>query len=179
MRYVSFALPAILCACGGGSMPLPLPDDAGADASIASDAAVQPDAQAEDGSSTDAQSTDVGSPDAAMPPDASTAGCANSHGGVKLSTDVAPIADMHCAGIECHGGWRGHWYTDWVGVSAYECADGRNLVTPGDPDHSYVIQKLRGEDLCSGGRMPRLGLPLSDQQIQTIVDWVCAGATND
>jgi len=77
----------------------------------------------------------------------------------------------------CHAGeWDGiHGYPWLVGVRATECCDGRLRVDPGRPDRSYVMQKLRGEELCLGEKMPLSGT-VSDAEVQTIEDWICAGA---
>lgn len=52
-----------------------------------------------------------------------------------------------------------------------------DLVEPGQPEESYLIHKIRGDAGITGGQMPRNGPPFLDEsQIQTIVDWVSAGA---
>ena len=55
---------------------------------------------------------------------------------------------------------------------------------PGDPEHSYVIQKITDANVCSGSPMPKPltgsnWVKLPDPLIQTIYDWVCDGAKND
>ena len=98
---------------------------------------------------------------------------------VHFSTDVQPTFDGRCGGLECHGFWRNRWIMEWVNVAAPGCSDGRKYVAPGDPDHSYLVDKLLGRNLCSGQRMPRLGNPLSADDMNKIVSWICAGAQND
>lgn len=113
------------------------------------------------------------------PPDASDP-CDAGANPPTLSKDVEPIFQMHCAGIECHTTFGpGRAYSHLVGVTASECTDGRKLVDPDFPMSSYLIQKVRGEDLCSGVQMPKKGALLSDADVQTISDWICAGAKND
>jgi hypothetical protein len=57
---------------------------------------------------------------------------------------------------------------------------GAILVVPGDPDNSYLIQKLEGAAGIVGLRMPRNGPPyLSDGQIQIVRRWILLGAKND
>ncbi|HVN76704.1 MAG TPA: PKD domain-containing protein, partial [Thermoanaerobaculaceae bacterium] len=51
-------------------------------------------------------------------------------------------------------------------------------VKPGDPDNSYLYQKITGAAGISGSRMP-LGGTLTAAQIQAIHDWIVAGAPND
>lgn len=48
-------------------------------------------------------------------------------------------------------------------------------VDPGDPDQSYLIQKLEGT-AAVGGRMPLNGTPLSQADIDVIRQWIVDGA---
>jgi hypothetical protein len=53
-------------------------------------------------------------------------------------------------------------------------------VIPGDPDNSYLIQKLEGATGIVGDRMPRTGGPyLTAGQILVIRRWIQLGANND
>ncbi len=52
-------------------------------------------------------------------------------------------------------------------------------VKPGDPDNSYLYQKVLGAAGISGARMPFGGPALSAAQIQLIHDWIVAGAPNN
>jgi hypothetical protein len=57
---------------------------------------------------------------------------------------------------------------------------GATQVIPGDPDNSYLIQKLEGAPGIVGLRMPRNGPPfLTDGQVQIIRRWIQLGAKND
>lgn len=47
-------------------------------------------------------------------------------------------------------------------------------IDPGNPDGSYLLQKVRGTG--ANNQMPLGGAPLSGAKIQLIVDWVTAGA---
>ena len=50
-------------------------------------------------------------------------------------------------------------------------------VIPGDPDNSYLIQKLEGSASIVGRRMPNNGPPyLTDGQILIIRRWITVGA---
>jgi len=52
-------------------------------------------------------------------------------------------------------------------------------VIPGNPNDSYLVQKLEGAPGIVGARMPRTGPPhLSDAQVKMIRDWIAAGAPN-
>ena len=48
-------------------------------------------------------------------------------------------------------------------------------VEPGDPNNSYLIQKLEGT-AATGGRMPLDGTPLSQADINVIRQWIIDGA---
>lgn len=53
-------------------------------------------------------------------------------------------------------------------------------VIPGDPENSYLIQKLEGRSGIVGMRMPRTGGPyLTDGQILVIKRWIAIGAPNN
>ncbi len=53
------------------------------------------------------------------------------------------------------------------------------LVSPGDPEASYLVWKVEGQGGITGGRMP-LGLPrLSEDQIAAIRGWIEQGAEDN
>ena len=111
-----------------------------------------------------------------------------------FSTVVFPMILSGCSGAEgCHQLSIGNpnvSYGYLVDQATMECTDGRKRVAPGDPEHSYLIDKLTNQDVCSGMPMPLAGLihpgggggmwhPLPTADIQTLYDWICAGAKND
>ena len=50
-------------------------------------------------------------------------------------------------------------------------------IVPGDPDNSYLVQKLEGSSGITGRRMPQNGPPyLTDGQIAIIRRWIAIGA---
>jgi mono/diheme cytochrome c family protein len=53
---------------------------------------------------------------------------------------------------------------------------GATLVVPGDPDNSYLIQKIEGASGLVGTRMPLNGPYLSDGQVRIIRRWIETGA---
>ena len=72
----------------------------------------------------------------------------------------------------------GNSFANLVGVASHEEPTIRR-VTAGDPDNSYLIQKLEGAAGISGQRMP-LGGPFLDQAtIDKIKSWIAAGAANN
>jgi uncharacterized protein (TIGR03118 family) len=52
-------------------------------------------------------------------------------------------------------------------------------VKPGDPDNSYIIQKLEGAAGISGSRMPLGGPFLDDATMDKIRSWIADGAPNN
>ena len=52
-------------------------------------------------------------------------------------------------------------------------------VIPGNPNDSYLVQKLEGAPGIVGTRMPRPGPTfLTEAQVKMIRDWIAAGAPN-
>jgi hypothetical protein len=105
-----------------------------------------------------------------------------------LSGQVQSILSTSCATNGCHAGARiaaglnlaaGSAHGALVGVTASECTDGRLLVEPRRADRSYLVNKITGNGICSGGRMPVSGGALSASQIALIESWICQGALND
>ena len=70
-------------------------------------------------------------------------------------------------------------YATLVGIAS-RGKPGAVRVIAGDPDHSYVVQKLEGVPGIVGERMPRTGGPyLTEGQISIIKRWIETGARND
>ncbi|MDX1741773.1 MAG: hypothetical protein R3178_10780, partial [Rhodothermales bacterium] len=94
---------------------------------------------------------------------------------------------VSCAVSGCHLGGSasaqldlsaGNAYSDLVGVASVEVPM-LLRVEPGNPDDSYLVQKIEGSPGIVGARMPRGRDPLSTEQIQSIRDWIEAGAEDD
>jgi len=67
-------------------------------------------------------------------------------------------------------------YDQIVNVASARKA-GAVRIIPGDPDNSYLIQKLEGKAGIVGNRMPNNGPPyLTDGQILILRRWVAIGA---
>jgi hypothetical protein len=103
---------------------------------------------------------------------------------VSFAAVVEPLLADNCTAMGCHGFpipqlgldlRAGNSYAALVGVVADQC-DGRLLVTPGDAGNSYLVNKLRGVDLCSGTQMPKAGVSLPAADIDAIEAWICHGA---
>ncbi len=106
------------------------------------------------------------------------------------AADVAPLFNGCSGGDACHALATGFQtpastYAYLVGKPSNGCMDGRVLVAPGDPEHSYVINKLSNHALCGGSGMPKgfgfkgVWKPRPAADVQKIYDWICTGAKND
>jgi len=74
---------------------------------------------------------------------------------------------------------EGASYNALVGVAS-RGKPGATLVIPGDPENSYLVQKLEGAPGIVGERMPRTGGPyLTSGQLLVLRRWIQQGARND
>lgn len=90
-----------------------------------------------------------------------------------------------CASSGCHGGLRpeegldlrdtASAYESLVGRPSTQC-DGKVLVVPGDPSASYLLNKLTGQGMCHGSRMPVGGQPLAAHELDRVRIWIETGA---
>jgi Ca2+-binding RTX toxin-like protein len=94
---------------------------------------------------------------------------------------VQQIFTSRCIG--CHNGSsaphglilaEGQSYDLLVNIASKEVPSLKR-VEPGDPDDSYLVQKVEGT-AAVGGRMPLNSTPLTDAQIALIRSWISAGA---
>jgi len=95
----------------------------------------------------------------------------------QIFTPVCAKSGCHAAGSSPSGLVleAGQSYGNLVGRPAAENGT-LARVAPGDPDHSYIILKLRGDPSISGERMPLGGPYLTSDQIAGIAAWIRAGA---
>jgi mono/diheme cytochrome c family protein len=91
---------------------------------------------------------------------------------VSFQRDVLPIFTQIC--VKCHGGEKTQkslvlkTYDDLM-----QGSENGPVVEPGDPGNSLLV------DMIVQGKMPKNGPKLLPRQIQTIVDWINAGAPNN
>jgi hypothetical protein len=106
---------------------------------------------------------------------------------VSLAGDVQTIYDRRCAYGGCHANdlpaegldlSAGASHGATVGVEAVQCAPARLLVAPGQPEASYMIDKIIERDMCAGVRMPRTG-NVNSVDIQILSDWITEGALDN
>jgi len=98
----------------------------------------------------------------------------------QIFTPVCAKAGCHAAGSSPSGLVleAGQSYGNLVGRPAAENST-LDRVSPGNPDRSYLILKLRGDPSITGERMPLGGPYLSAEQIEGIAAWIRAGAPNN
>jgi hypothetical protein len=91
---------------------------------------------------------------------------------VSYANDVQPILESRCG--KCH---MGEFVSEGLHMDTYESlmegSDNGPVIIPGDADDSPLVQKL------VEGKMPKRGPKLTPVQIQTIKDWINAGAQNN
>lgn len=91
---------------------------------------------------------------------------------VSFSKSVLPILEANCT--QCHGPSRQSsnlMLNSYTNVMAGGL--GGLVVVPGDAQKSELVQ------LISSGSMPRGGSKLQENEIQTITDWINAGAADN
>jgi hypothetical protein len=100
----------------------------------------------------------------------------------------SPDSAGRVACISCHRAPALPAGLDLGPQTAYDALVGRGsrqkpgeiLVIPGDPDNSYLVQKLEGAPGIVGLRMPRNGPPyLTEGQMLVIRFWIQSGAPNN
>lgn len=113
-------------------------------------------------------------------------GTANGAATVSYADDLLPLLEMSgCMTSGCHGGT---FVSSRFDLSTYEGifgpGDGAEVlmtcnVIPGDPDGSYLLEKLTQDNPRFGDRMPLFQTPLSADQIELIRTWIAEGAQNN
>jgi mono/diheme cytochrome c family protein len=94
-------------------------------------------------------------------------------GETSFSAEVMPIFEAQCAA--CHGsfgGWSAASYGDVMTTG-----DNAPAVIPGDAENSLLAQKILGTHE-EGTIMPPSG-KMDDDEIQVILDWIEAGASDN
>lgn len=100
-----------------------------------------------------------------------------------LASIQANVLSVHCAFSGCHGGGTvpfglrldpGFSAGNLINVASPQDAS-RIRVIPGNPDASFIIQKLEGTQTL-GDRMPQFSPPLPQPTIDVIRRWILAGA---
>jgi uncharacterized protein (TIGR03118 family) len=106
---------------------------------------------------------------------------------VTLSQLQTAIFTPKCSG--CHTGLgtalpgvqnltAGNTFASIVNVASIE-QPSLKRIAPGDPDHSYLVQKIEGAAGITGQRMPLGGPFLAQSDIDLVRAWVAQGALNN
>jgi hypothetical protein len=112
-----------------------------------------------------------------------------SSGPATLSSLQADIFHLSCATSGCHDSRANpasnldlsssaQSYANLVNRASSEASQ-LKLVIPGDPDHSYLINKLLGTHAAVGGngvQMPQYAGPLDEGEVDRVIAWIAAGA---
>ena len=89
---------------------------------------------------------------------------------------------LSCAFNSCHGAGAGGLTLDEQGaydaLVGVDASNGQALVVPGDPNGSYLIQKMEGSSDIEGDVMPPSG-SLDDAKIGQVRTWIEDGAHDD
>ena len=101
------------------------------------------------------------------------------------STSSCPLCHTGTATMGAANGLPGVFNVkmyDHFMADSLECANmgGRKRIKPGDAANSYIINKLKGEMMCAGAKMPATGGPgVSAEDIAKIETWIKEGALNN
>ena len=102
---------------------------------------------------------------------------------VMLSMVQQQVLDVSCALSGCHADAEypnlsaSHAFFSLIGGPS--SVDGVPLVTPGDPEASYLMTKITGGRGMLGARMPASRAPLDSTRIALVRAWIAQGAAND
>jgi len=124
----------------------------------------------------------------------SSGGSGDNGGGGSLQATLSSIQDNiftpSCALSGCHNSITaqagliledGQSFSSLVDVMSTQSTS-LNLVEPDDSDMSYLLNKLLGTQIAAGGsgeRMRKDVTPLTDAQIDVIMDWIDNGALDN
>lgn len=102
---------------------------------------------------------------------------------VSYSQDIQPIFNGNCALSGCHDSGT---QESGVNLSSYDDAInsvgvqyGTEIIQPGEPENSPIVDKISNENPQEGERMPLNRSPLSEANIDSIVAWIENGAPDN
>ncbi|GIW96895.1 MAG: hypothetical protein KatS3mg111_0228 [Pirellulaceae bacterium] len=87
---------------------------------------------------------------------------------IDFNRQVRPIFNHHC--VACHGGVK-----QAGGLSFVNPADASYIVEPGDPDASYVIERVTSDDPEYRMPPPEHGPPLTQREVAVLRQWILQG----
>ncbi|MGA7304887.1 MAG: DUF5777 family beta-barrel protein [Rhodothermales bacterium] len=104
-----------------------------------------------------------------------------------LEEQVAEIFQQNCAKSACHSGptpqmgmdlTREVFHSSVVDKPSTEKPELKR-IDPGHPETSYLVKKIKGEPDIIGAQMPLIGDRLTEDQVDTIVQWITELAAVD
>lgn len=102
---------------------------------------------------------------------------------VSFSQDIAPIFNGNCAVSGCHDSGTAQ---NGVNLSSHSSAlasvgaqYGTEVIEPGDPANSPIVDKISNDNPQFGERMPLNRGALNQAAIDSIVAWIEDGAPNN
>lgn len=102
---------------------------------------------------------------------------------VSFSQDIEPIFSGTCSAAGCHDSGT---QESGVNLSSYDAAlksvgvqYGTEVIDPGSPNNSPIVDKISNDNPQFGVRMPEGGPPLNSAQIDSIIAWIEDGAPNN
>jgi hypothetical protein len=101
----------------------------------------------------------------------------SSLGPVTWSAQVLPLFRARCAGCHVDGVAEGGYRVDTARLAATP-GDSRStrMIVPGDPDASFLIEKLARRVPSSGAQMPQRAPPLAAHELAIVRGWISDGA---
>jgi uncharacterized membrane protein len=91
---------------------------------------------------------------------------------VSYAKDILPLMQTAC--VNCHGGEKTSKGLDLKSYASMMAGSQNGaVITPGNAAQSNLIASVQS------GKMPKRGVKLTADQIQMLVNWVNAGATNN
>lgn len=124
-------------------------------------------------------------PDPSIEKPQCTTGAAIGDATVRYAQDLRPILTrVGCLASSCHGGdnpsvnFSLATYESMFAPGSGAILSGLCPIVPGNPDASYIIEKLQPNPR-TGRQMPDRRPPLSGEEFQLFVTWIREGAANN
>ena len=97
-------------------------------------------------------------------------------GPLTFTADILPIFEVSC--LDCHPGWGASPDQVYTYLTT-QSRDGYALITPNDPDQSYVYLKVALATPPRGAQMPLQLSNVSASDLASVQSWIQGGAAND
>ncbi len=105
---------------------------------------------------------------------------------VSCSNDIVPMFQAAgCLTSACHGGefpsssYDLRTYESWFVSGADARRIGACEIVPGDPENSFLLEKLRSDNPRVGLQMPLERDPLTEEEIALVETWIREGAQDN